>query len=74
QGDESKISAAISRLLEEDLTLRYELDPSTNEMILSTLGSLHLDSVQGRLKNDFGVEMNVAPPKISYRETIRKKV
>lgn len=74
QGDESKISAAISRLLEEDLTLRYELDPSTNEMILSTLGGLHLDSVQGRLKNDFGVEMNVAPPKISYRETIRKKV
>ncbi|MBR0529599.1 MAG: elongation factor G [Ruminococcus sp.] len=74
QGDESKISAAISRLLEEDLTLRYELDPSTNEMILSTLGGLHLDSVQGRLKNDFGVEMNVVAPKISYRETIRKKV
>ena len=74
QGDESKISAAIGRLLEEDLTLSYELDTSTNEMILSTLGGLHLDSVIGRLQKDFGVEIDVALPKISYRETIRKKV
>ncbi|MBR1863440.1 MAG: elongation factor G [Ruminococcus sp.] len=74
QGDESKISAAIGRILEEDLTLSYELDPSTNEMILSTLGGLHLDSVVGRLKDTFGVDVDVQTPKISYRETIRKKV
>ncbi|MBQ4094945.1 MAG: elongation factor G [Oscillospiraceae bacterium] len=74
QGDEAKISNAMARLLEEDLTLSYELDTSTNEMILSTLGGLHLDSVAGRLKDTFGVEVETDVPKISYRETIRKKV
>lgn len=74
QGDESKISSAISRILEEDLTLDYALDTSTNEMILSTLGGLHLDSVIGRLADTFGVSVTTSVPKISYRETIRKKV
>ena len=74
QGDESKISAAMTRLMEEDLTIDYKLDPSTNEMILSTLGGLHLDSVVGRLAGTFGVEVETSVPKISYRETIRKKV
>lgn len=74
QGDESKISAAMTRLMEEDLTIDYKLDPSTNEMILSTLGGLHLDSVVGRLAGTFGVEVQTSVPKISYRETIRKKV
>ena len=74
QGDESKISASMNRLMEEDLTIRYEMDSSTNEMILSTLGGLHLDSVVGRLAGTFGVEVETSVPKISYRETIRKKV
>lgn len=43
-------------------------------MILSTLGGLHLDSVVGRLAGTFGVEVETSVPKISYRETIRKKV
>lgn len=38
QGDESKISAAMTRLMEEDLTIDYKLDPSTNEMILMHFG------------------------------------
>lgn len=64
----------MTRLMEEDLTIDYKLDPSTNEMILSTLGGLHLDSVVGRLAGTFGVEVETSVPKISYRETIRKKV
>lgn len=74
QGDESKISSAVSKLLEEDLTITYNQDPNTNEMILSTLGGLHLDSVVGKLKNQFGIDMDVTVPKVAYRETIRKKV
>lgn len=74
QGDEAKIAAAMQRLLEEDMTIKYEMDTSTNEMILSTLGGLHLDSIAGRLSDTFGVEIDAVVPKISYRETIRKKV
>ena len=74
QGDESKISNAISRILEEDKTVTYEQDPDTLEQIISTLGGVHLDSVICKLRNSFGVEVNVSVPKIAYRETIRKKV
>ncbi|WP_124097946.1 elongation factor G [Ruminococcus sp. Marseille-P6503] len=74
QGDESKISNAVSKLLEEDLTISYKQDPNTNEMILSTLGGLHLDSVVEKLKNEFGVDLDVTVPKVAYRETIRKKI
>jgi len=74
QKDESKISGAIARMLEEDMSLKYEQDPGTMEMILSTLGGLHLDSVISKLKRDFGVEVVTSVPKIAYKETIRKKV
>ena len=74
QGDESKISSAMQRILEEDMTLSYKQDEETNEMILSGLGGLHLDSVIGRLKDVFGADVDTAEPKIAYKETIRKKV
>ncbi len=73
-GDEAKISGAIARLLEEDKTLKYEQNPDTLEMILTTLGGLHLDSVAGRLHDTFGVDIETSAPKIAYKETIRKKV
>ncbi len=74
QGDESKISNAISRILEEDKTVTYEQDPDTLEQIISTLGGVHLDSIICKLSNSFGVDVNISVPKIAYRETIRKKV
>lgn len=74
QNDESKISNAVARLLEEDMSLKYEQDPDTLEMILSTLGGLHLDSVIGKLSRDFGVKVVTSEPRIAYKETIRKKV
>lgn len=72
--DESKFSNAMAKLLEEDMSLRYEQNPDTLEMILTTLGGLHLDSVVGRLDSNFGVKVTTSVPKIAYKETIRKKV
>ena len=74
QNDESKISNAIARMLEEDMSLTYKQDPDTNEMILSTLGGLHLETVISKLKRDFGVDVVTSVPKVAYKETIRKKV
>ena len=73
-GDESKISAAISKLLSEDLTISYAQDDSTKEMILSSLGGLHHDTTVGRLSRDFGIDVELTVPKVPYKETIRKKV
>lgn len=74
QGDESKISQGIQKLLEEDKTLKYEQDPNTHEQILSGLGELHLSAALAKLKNGFGVEIELSVPKIAYKETITKKV
>lgn len=74
QGDESKISSGIQRLLEEDKTLSYVLDTHTNEQVLSGLGEQHLEIAAAKLKNKFSADIELSVPKIAYRETIRKKV
>lgn len=74
QGDESKISNGIQRILDEDKTLKYVLDDSTKEQILSGLGEQHLEIVAAKLKNKFSVDIELKEPKIAYKETIRKKV
>ena len=74
QGDESKISSGMSRILDEDKTLSYEQNESTKEQILSGLGEQHLEVTVAKLKNKFGVDIGLREPKIAYKETIRKKV
>ena len=74
QGDESKISSGIAKLLDEDMTLTYAQDKTTHEQILSGLGEQHILSSLSKLKNDFGVDVEITIPQIAYKETIRKKV
>lgn len=74
QGDESKISQGIQKLVDEDKTLSYLMDDVTHEQILSGLGELHLIIAKARLKNDFGTDIELDVPQIPYKETIRKKV
>ncbi len=74
QGDESKISAAINRILEEDKTLSYEMNSSTLEQILTGLGEQHLEVAVSKAKSKFGADISLSVPKIAYKETIRKKV
>lgn len=74
KGDEEKIAFGLQRLMEEDPTITYATNPETHEQILSGLGEQHLDVVASKLKAKFGVEIVMQPPKVAYRETIRKKV
>ncbi|MGN0695941.1 MAG: elongation factor G [Oscillospiraceae bacterium] len=74
QGDESKISAGLQKLLEEDKTLAEFRDPDTKEEILSGLGEQHLEVAISKLKSKFGADVVLTEPKIAYKETIRKKV
>ncbi|HPQ40453.1 MAG TPA: elongation factor G [bacterium] len=71
--DEEKISTALTRLAEEDPTLRYERNIETNELVVSGMGQLHLDVTQDRLKRKFGVNALVTRPKIPYKETVKGK-
>ncbi len=73
RGDEDKISSALHRILEEDPTLRFGRDQQTNEMLLSGMGQIHIETVVSRLKKRFGVDVTLKTPKVPYRETIRGK-
>ena len=74
KGDEDKVAQAVSKLADEDPTIKFESNHETHEMILSGLGEQHLDVVISRLKSKYNVEASLKKPKIAYRETIRKKV
>jgi elongation factor G len=72
KGDEEKIFSSLSRLIEEDPTLRLDRDAQTKEMLLSGMGQVHLETTIEKLKRKFGVEVTLQSPKIPYRETIRQ--
>ena len=73
KGDEGKIGGALTRLMEEDRTLAYRVDPETSQQIITGLGEQHLDVVVAKLKAKFGVEVELDTPRVAYRESIRKK-
>ncbi len=72
KGDEDKISTGIGKLTDEDMTLKYEVNKETAQMLLSGLGGTHLDVALAKLKANSGVGVELIPKKIAYRETIRK--
>ena len=71
KGDEDKISTGIARLLEEDPTLVYENNAETKQMTLSAMGDIHFAVVVSKLKSRFGTSVELAAPRIAYRETIK---
>ena len=71
--DEEKLFAALTRLLDEDLTLQLTREAQTHEVLISGVGQVHLEAVKEKLKRKFGVEMELELPKIPYRETLKGK-
>jgi elongation factor G len=74
KGDEDKIFSSLTRLLEEDQGLRIDRPAETKEILLSGSGQVHIESTIEKLKRKFNVEVVLSPPKVPYRETIKKKV
>jgi len=74
KGDEDKIGTGLAHLHEEDPTFLFNYDPELGQTIISGQGELHLTIVVNRLKEKYGVEVNVIEPRIPYRETIKGKV
>lgn len=73
KGDEEKIGDALHRLQEEDLSLKAGRDPETGEFLLSGQGQLHVEITVAKLHNRFHVDVILHPPRVPYRETIRRK-
>jgi len=61
-----------AKLMEEDPTLKVHEDPETGQIILAGMGELHLEIAVDRLKNAFGVEINVGNPQVLYCTSIQE--
>src|SRR5215470_11267225 len=68
QADVDKMGMAISKLVEEDPTLRVNTDEDTGQTILSGMGELHLEIIVDRMRREFKVEVNQGNPQVAYKE------
>jgi len=70
QADEDRLGTALSRVCEEDPTLRVERNAETKETVLQGLGDVHIDVAVEMMKTRSNVEVALATPKVPYRETV----
>jgi elongation factor G len=71
KGDEDKVITALRRLAEEDPMMHVQRDAQTGEMIVSGMSQVHVEVTVERMKRRFNVEVELKPPRVPYRETIR---
>ncbi len=74
KGDDDKVSQALSRLMEEDLTLKMVNDKENRQTLLYGIGDQQLDVAVSKMKSRYNVSIELLKPRIPYRETISKKV
>lgn len=74
KGDDDKVSQALAKLMDEDLTLKMVNDKENRQTLLYGIGDQQLDVVRNKLLNKYKVEIEVMKPRVPFRETLRKKV
>lgn len=74
KGDEDKVFSSLNKLLEEDIALKLTRNSETKEILISGRGEIHIETAVEKVKRKFNVEVALKPPKVPYRETIKKKV
>ncbi len=74
KGDDDKVSQALAKLMDEDLTLKIVNDKENRQSLLYGIGDQQLEIVVSKLLNKYKVEIEIMKPRVPYRETIRKKI
>ena len=74
EGDDEKLITALTRISEEDPSFKIERNDVTKQLLVTGLGELHITVNRERIVEKFSVETDVAPPKVPYRETVRRRV
>ena len=72
KGVDDKVSTALARMMEEDLTLQVKNDPENRQSLIYGIGDQHLDIVVSKLKERYKVDVELSKPKVPFRETLRK--
>lgn len=71
KADEDKVGTILNRLVEEDPTLHWYRNVDTKQSLLGGQGELHIKTIQGRMKDKFGVDVKLNDLKVPYKETIK---
>jgi elongation factor G len=74
QADVDKMGLAISKLVEEDPTLRVNTDEETGQTILRGMGELHLEIIIERMRREFKVDVNQGAPQVAYKEAFNTTI
>ena len=72
KGDVDKISQGLSKMMDEDLTIRTVNDSANHQTLLYGMGDQHLEVIVSKLKERYKVEIELDKPRVPFRETIRK--
>ncbi|MGI9533363.1 MAG: elongation factor G [Thermodesulfobacteriota bacterium] len=73
RADEDKLTTSLAKIIEEDPTIDFHRDEETNEFLLSGTGQTHVEVIVEKLKNSYGVNVDLKTPKVPYKETIKAK-
>lgn len=73
KGDDDKVSQALQKLMDEDLTLKVVNDKENRQTLLYGIGEQHIDVTVSKLLSKYKVDVEIMQPRVPYRETIRKK-
>ena len=74
KGQDDKVAAGLARLNEEDISFNLVNNAETRQQVLSGLGDIQLDVLCSKLKSRFGVDTELKPARVAYREKIKGKV
>jgi elongation factor G len=74
RNDGDKLAKALQRFRREDPTFQVSTDQETNEVLIAGMGELHLEIYIERIRREYGVAVEVGPPKVSYREAPTRTV
>ncbi|TAK74099.1 MAG: elongation factor G, partial [Dehalococcoidia bacterium] len=70
KADVDKLSQGLARMVEQDPTIHVSRDPATGETIVTTLGETQVSVAAARLEKNYGVAVDVTPPRVPYHETV----
>ena len=71
KSEEDKIGSSLNKISEEDPTIHWYRDPETKQTLVGGQGELHINTVKNKLKEKFGVDVDLEDIKVAYRETIK---